>query len=125
MAVSMSVAFFYGSLIWGIFPIEERVSFESHLWGAISGAILAMYYRKIGPQRIKYNWEQMSEEEYLQENIQRYGEFYWDPEKHAEIMRAKEEQHNTAPPYYNIVYHFIPDKKADVPEGEELNKNGR
>ncbi len=121
MAVSMTVAFFYGSMIWGIFPIQAKVSFESHLWGGISGAILAIYYRKVGPQRVKYNWEQMSEDEYLRDNIQHFGEYYWDPVKHAEILRAKEEQHNTAEEGYKIVYHFTPTtfSRTDTPENEK------
>ncbi len=116
MAVSMSVAFLYGSLIWGIFPIEEQMSYESHLWGGISGAILAIYYKKEGPQRVKYTWEELSEEEYLKDNVERFGEFYWDPEKHAEIIRAKEEQHSTAFPGYDVVYHYLPEK----PQGHNI-----
>lgn len=110
MAVSMSVAFFYGSFIWGIFPIEDRVSWESHLWGSISGAVLAVYYRKVGTQKVKHNWDQMSEEEYLKDNIDRFGPFYWDPVKHAEIQRAKEEQHNTADQRYDVIYHYSPNR---------------
>ncbi|MES2629944.1 MAG: rhomboid family intramembrane serine protease [Bacteroidota bacterium] len=122
MAVSMSVAFFYGSFIWGVFPIEEHISWESHLWGAVSGAVLTIYYKKEGPQRVKHVWEQMSEEEYLQDNVQRYGEFYWDPVKHAEIMRAKEEQHNTAPPQYMVIYHFVPTPQQEPTETHEIEK---
>jgi hypothetical protein len=47
-------------MIWGIFPdfIPGRaISWESHLAGTITGSILAIYYRKEGPQRPLYSWE--------------------------------------------------------------------
>ena len=51
LAISMLVAFVYGSMVWGIFPMEEQVSWEAHLSGMVAGIILAFYYRKYGPQR--------------------------------------------------------------------------
>lgn len=48
ITVSMLVVFLYGSLIWGIFPIEEHISWEGHLTGAIAGAVVALFYRKHG-----------------------------------------------------------------------------
>lgn len=58
VALSLLVAFLYGSLVWGIFPVKERVSWESHLWGGIAGFVIAWYYRKEGPQRKIYEWEE-------------------------------------------------------------------
>ncbi len=63
MAISMLVVFLYGSLIWGIFPLRPSISWESHLWGAIAGVILSIIYRKYGPQRIKYDWENEPDED--------------------------------------------------------------
>ncbi len=57
IAISMMVAFLYGSMVWGILPIQERVSWEGHLWGAFAGIALAFYYRKQGPKRKLYQWE--------------------------------------------------------------------
>lgn len=57
IAVSFLVVFLYGSMIWGIFPIEKGVSWEGHLFGGVAGLILAYNYRKIGPQRKVYDWE--------------------------------------------------------------------
>jgi membrane associated rhomboid family serine protease len=58
LAISLLVVFLYGSMVWGIFPIKERISWESHMLGAIAGFILSFYYRSHGPQRIKYDWEE-------------------------------------------------------------------
>ena len=39
-----------------VYP-EENISWESHLWGLITGMLLAFYFRKLGPQRKRYDWE--------------------------------------------------------------------
>lgn len=57
MGLSLLVVFLYGSLIWGVFPIKEGISWEGHLWGAVTGSVLAFFYRKEGPQQKKYDWE--------------------------------------------------------------------
>jgi len=64
MALSMSVVFLYGGLVWGIFPSQEHISWEGHLFGAVSGVFLALFYKDQGPQRRKYSWE--LEEEILE-----------------------------------------------------------
>jgi membrane associated rhomboid family serine protease len=55
--VSLFVLFIYGSMIWGIFPSQERISWEGHGSGMIIGMSLAVFYRKLGPQRPKYQFE--------------------------------------------------------------------
>ncbi|MFY7668613.1 MAG: rhomboid family intramembrane serine protease [Crocinitomicaceae bacterium] len=56
-ALSLFIVFIYGSMIWGIFPTEQHVSWEGHLSGMLVGIFLAFYYRKLGPQRPKYQYE--------------------------------------------------------------------
>lgn len=51
LAISLLVAFVYGSMVWGIFPLKEEVSWEAHLSGMAAGIVLAFYYRQYGPQR--------------------------------------------------------------------------
>ena len=63
MSISLLVAFLYGSMIWGIFPIKEGVSWEGHLMGMFAGILLAIYFRKEGPQRKIYEWELEEEED--------------------------------------------------------------
>lgn len=57
MALSGIVIFLYGSMIWGILPIDTDLSWESHLFGLIAGIMLAWFYKNDGPQRPKYDWE--------------------------------------------------------------------
>lgn len=63
LTLSVVVVFLYGGLIWGLFPIDPTVSWEGHLWGAISGIVLAIYYRKYIIRRDKFDWEDEEEEE--------------------------------------------------------------
>ncbi|CAN5510290.1 rhomboid family intramembrane serine protease [soil metagenome] len=66
MALSMLVIFLYGGMIWGMFPIFYGMSWEAHLFGAMSGFLLAWVYREEGPQRKVYDWESEPEEEFTQ-----------------------------------------------------------
>jgi hypothetical protein len=50
-------------MVWGMFPINPDVSWEGHLWGAVSGVGLAWYYRKYTIRRDKFDWEDEQEEE--------------------------------------------------------------
>lgn len=63
MAIALIVALLYGSAVWGLLPIQEGVSWESHLYGACVGAIVAFFYRKTGPARKKYEWEDEPEDQ--------------------------------------------------------------
>ncbi len=63
MAVSLIIVFMYGSMIWGIFPGKEGVSWESHFAGLFTGFGLAWIYRKRGPKRKVWSWEKESEDE--------------------------------------------------------------
>lgn len=45
IGISIVIAFAYGSLIFGIIPNKEHISWESHLFGMISGGFLAWAYR--------------------------------------------------------------------------------
>lgn len=63
MAISLLVAFLYGSMVWGIFPLQEGISWEGHLMGMLAGIVLAMFFREEGPQRKPYSWEEEVEEE--------------------------------------------------------------
>ena len=73
-AVSMLVIFLYGSMIWGLLPTKEPISWEGHLSGFIAGILVAIFYRNEGPKPKKYQWEidEEIEEELLKNNIQNF-----------------------------------------------------
>lgn len=57
LAVALAVTFFYGSLVWGILPAQPGVSWESHLFGAVAGILLAWYFRHKDTPAKTYEWE--------------------------------------------------------------------
>lgn len=63
MALSALVIFLYGSMIWGIFPIQPQMSWEAHLCGGLAGLFAAYAYRKSYPRRKRYDWEDEEDEE--------------------------------------------------------------
>lgn len=63
MVVSALVVFLYGSIMWGIFPMKEEISWEGHLFGAVAGLLTAFNYRKEGPQQRKYDWEEEKDDD--------------------------------------------------------------
>jgi membrane associated rhomboid family serine protease len=63
MALSLLVVFMYGSLVWGVFPVDKTISYEGHLFGLLAGIVVAIVYRKQGVQRPKYSWDHVDEEE--------------------------------------------------------------
>ena len=56
-AVSLIIIFLYGSMIWGIIPTKEPISWEGHLAGFVAGILVAVFYRNEGPPDKKYQWE--------------------------------------------------------------------
>ena len=65
--LSFLVIFLYGSIFWGMLPMPNQVSWEGHLAGFIAGIIIAIIFRKMGPQRKKYSWEMEEELENKEE----------------------------------------------------------
>lgn len=58
IAAALLVSFLYGALVWGILPLQRKVSWESHLAAALIGVWLAFALRRIDrPPRVHYSWE--------------------------------------------------------------------
>ena len=99
-ALSLFIVFIYGSMIWGIFPAEQHVSWEGHLSGMLVGIFLAFYYRKLGPQRPKYQYE--IEKELGIEPPDLEGQ-YWEQVRLAEEQqKLREEQEKSIRINYEI-----------------------
>ncbi len=63
IAASLLVCFMYGALVWGVLPIQQRVSWETHLAAAVIGVVLAIALRRLDPQpRTRYAWEDENDE---------------------------------------------------------------
>jgi membrane associated rhomboid family serine protease len=63
IALSLVVFFLYGGMIWGIFPYDPEISYESHFFGAVIGVVLAILLKNHdpAPPRKKYSWEEEAE----------------------------------------------------------------
>lgn len=57
VSLALIITFLYGGLVWGMIPGWKRISWEAHLFGAVSGLIAAYLFRNIDPPRKKYDWE--------------------------------------------------------------------
>jgi len=86
LTLSTVVVFLYGGMIWGMFPINPEISWEGHLWGAVSGVGLAFYYRKYIIRREKFDWELEEEEE---ESLSDQSQF---SEQEEEESRSEQSQ---------------------------------
>jgi len=103
--ISLFVAFVYGSMVWGVFPIEPKVSWEGHLAGAITGIALAFVYRRRGPQAPKYIYEIEKEMGIEPPDLEAiYNE-------KLRIAKEREEERERQSRGHVIVYHYIPNKK--------------
>lgn len=107
MVISALVLFIYGSMMWGVFPLKQEISWEAHLFGALSGLMVAYNYRKEGPQAKEYEWE---EEE---ENTDELGEFNND----SDNLNQNSDSSTTT-----FTYHFIP-KQSETDNNENNTSN--
>jgi len=57
-ALSFIVVFLYGSMVWYLFPIDPKISWEGHLSGFAVGIAFAVMFRKNPISNRKYVWEQ-------------------------------------------------------------------
>jgi hypothetical protein len=110
MMVSAFVVFMYGSITHGIFPFDTRVSWEGHLFGAISGVLVAYNYRKDGPQPITYQWP---EEEIDLEAIT--NQQLLEEQQAEEILRQMQNDKPSLDPF-QIVYHYRESEENKPPE---------
>ena len=76
VALSLTVILVYGGLVWYIFPkVEERISWEGHLAGLITGFALSILYKTPEYKKIiKYDWEHPDFEPMDDKFLQRFDE---------------------------------------------------
>ena len=57
IALSLVVVFLYGGMLWYIFPVKEKMSWEGHLSGFITGFIFALIFNSHALKPELYAWE--------------------------------------------------------------------
>lgn len=110
-AISLFLVFVYGSMVWGLFPIKEKISWEGHLIGFVLGIMFAFIYRKQGPQRTKYQFE--IEKELGIEPPDLEG-MWLQRQQEIEV----ENQRIQAQIPTHIIYHYMPSTK-EAPEDDK------
>jgi len=112
LGLSMATVFVYGSMIWGMFPTDPKISWEGHFSGFMIGVVLALYFRKKGP---KPTITQISDENFI--NEWKYGEDYW---KTEEQIRKEQGNFKSESPI-DIVYEYKPKKDENASSNKEEN----
>ncbi len=100
VALSLTIVFIYGSMLWYMLPIEDGISWEGHLSGFVSGLLLALIIKVKVPTPKKYVWERddydENDDEFLK-HFDEHGNFIELPKNDEDIPK--------------IIYHY---KKKDV-----------
>jgi len=107
VALSLSVVFVYGSLVWGLFPGKVGMSWEGHLSGFIVGLGLALIYKSRNVVQPKYEWEKQdynSEDDEFMQLFDEEGNF--NPDKNNTREKEKDED-------INVIYHIKKNKEKN------------
>jgi membrane associated rhomboid family serine protease len=104
LAFSLLVAFLYGSMIWGVLPIETGMSWEAHLFGALSGVMCAFFFRNEGPKKEQYSWELDNEPE----DDHTEGEWMASDEEPSPETKELEDNLPETETRVNYIYHPSP-----------------
>ena len=74
VALAMAVVFLYGSLLWYIFPIDPKISWEGHLSGFAVGLLFALLFRAEKLPKRTYSWEAPDYDPQTDEFMQQFDE---------------------------------------------------
>ncbi|WP_224489033.1 rhomboid family intramembrane serine protease [Robertkochia flava] len=103
MALSLLVVFLYGSMVWYVLPVDDKISWEGHLGGAIAGFVLSLFFKKEVLQPVRYRWEQedyKAEEDPFMRHFDEEGNFIEElPEDRSEL----EDEENRE---LKVTYHY-------------------
>lgn len=121
-AISLFVVFLYGSMIWGIFPMQEKVSWEGHFMGMCIGVLLAFWYKENGPQRPKYQYEIEKEMGIEPPDF----EGMWNEKVRLAILAEEEQERirtelERAKNEKIVIYHYSTTKPENKPQDESEN----
>lgn len=112
MALSLTTVMIYGGMVWYVFPeVDNKISWEGHLAGLLSGFIFAVYYKT--PDYVKslqYSWEKPDfnpQNDAFMKRFDENGNFV-NPPKEEEI-----EVLETLSPEIKYVYEYIETPKKE------------
>ncbi|MCB0397386.1 MAG: rhomboid family intramembrane serine protease [Flavobacteriales bacterium] len=100
VAVAMLVTFLYGSMMWGIFPLPNHVSWEAHLFGSVIGSLCAFLY---------WNVDLPPEPEWMHEEEEDDDDHPYPP---GDPMHHPPTTHLHAPPLH-VTYRIVPGSQKE------------
>ena len=56
-ALALVVVFLYGGMLWYVFPIDSKISWEGHLSGFFVGFFLSFFFKENHIENKKYDWQ--------------------------------------------------------------------
>jgi len=117
--ISLLVIFLYGSIIWGVIPLDPSISWEGHFFGFLSGMIMAGVFRNSGPQPAKFRYE-------VEEDLgYEYEEEFWLDKPADDVIDIEHEVIDIEPDLthqyepFSINYVYIPSNPENSEEIEE------
>lgn len=104
VGISLLVVFLYGSMVWGLFPLDPSISHEAHIFGAIAGIVMAVYMKDKGPAKDTYN---LTVDPEFEEFVDQYNrEFYLDKYWSQQTNTQQSDKENL-----NIFFEYIRKEK--------------
>ncbi len=90
IALALFVTFFYGGMVWGVFPTDEGISWESHLIGAVAGFVSAFMFKHIDrpPQIVLEEERETGEDDFIPPDD-------WKPKQETEIRYIYREKNRS------------------------------
>ncbi len=70
-SLSLLIVFIYGGMVWGVLPLKPEISWESHLFGALTGLFTALFFAS------KYKKEEKTE---IEENANIFDNEFSEPD---------------------------------------------
>lgn len=99
-ALSLTIAVFYGGMIVGIIPDDPKISWESHLFGALAGTVVALFFNQ---ERLSVLEEEKEKD--LPE-VDLIGDAWMLPEQREAMGNESHTQPGNQP--IRISYYYIP-----------------
>ena len=103
MALAMLVTFLYGGFVWGLLPIQEGVSWEGHIAGALAGIFCAIYFRDVNKPEPRVFSEEVDEDD-----LKIIGEPFWVSKREELPKNVSNSEQN-----WTVRYHYKPKKSDD------------
>lgn len=104
VALSLSVVFVYGSLIWGLFPIKTGMSWEGHLSGFIVGLLFALRFKTHYFLKPRFDWEKQDYTEDEDEFMQQFDE-------HGNFRPKDKDNDESENDELKVIYHLKKDNE--------------